>query len=113
MSRLLMRRAFGVVVSGLLVLTPGIAAQKPSGPQGESYASIATLPDWSGAWVRPFSEFEAELILARDPQDQTVPACDRNTRSCKLPPCSAWALPSLRTAPPRRDRCACPGGFPT
>ena len=68
MSRLLMRRAFGVVVSGVLGFTTGIAAQTPSGPQGESYASIATLPDWSGAWVRPFSEFEAELILARDPQ---------------------------------------------
>jgi hypothetical protein len=65
-SQLLMPR-LGVVVGGLLLLSSATAAQKPSGPQGESYASIARLPDWSGAWVRPFSEFEAELIRSRDP----------------------------------------------
>jgi hypothetical protein len=67
-SRLLKHWALGVAVSGLLIHTSVIAAQEPGAAPGESYVSIAWLPDWSGAWVRPFSDFEAELIRARDPQ---------------------------------------------
>lgn len=33
---------------------------QPRGPQGDTYASIAKLPDWSGIWVRPFADFAAE-----------------------------------------------------
>jgi hypothetical protein len=55
-------RTTGLAVASVLALVCTAAAQKPSGPQGESYATIPKLPDWSGAWVWPFHEFEAEGI---------------------------------------------------
>jgi hypothetical protein len=68
-----MRPAVGMIASGLLALTPAFAVQKPSGPQGDGYTSIANLPDWSGAWVWPFSDFEAENIRMRDPRNKNRP----------------------------------------
>jgi hypothetical protein len=58
-------RALGWAVAGLLAHAWTGAAQTPSGPQGESYSTIAKLPDWSGAWIWPFQEFEAETIRQR------------------------------------------------
>jgi hypothetical protein len=51
-----------LAAASLLAIVCTGAAQKPSGPQGESYATIPKLPDWSGAWVYPFHDFEAEGI---------------------------------------------------
>src|ERR1700743_2156824 len=31
-------------------LTPAVATGAPSGPQGDTWASIAKLPDWQGIW---------------------------------------------------------------
>jgi hypothetical protein len=67
------RCVFGFALAGVLAVALPAAAQKPSGPQGESYASIARLPDWSGAWVWPFSDFEAENIRVRDPKSPDRP----------------------------------------
>ena len=33
-----------------------VAAQRPAGNQGDTWADIATLPNWSGAWVVPFDD---------------------------------------------------------
>jgi hypothetical protein len=58
----------------ITTLTVGLAAPafaQRSGPQGESYASIAKLPDWSGIWVRPWAEFEEESAQRRDPANPT------------------------------------------
>ena len=38
------------------------------GPQGDTYASIQALPDWSGIWVWPFSAFTAVNEGLRDPK---------------------------------------------
>jgi hypothetical protein len=61
------RCVVGFALAGVLAVALPAAAQKPSGPRGESYAAIASLPDWSGAWVWPFSAFEAEGIRGRNP----------------------------------------------
>jgi hypothetical protein len=55
------------------VLTICLDAQQRSAPQGESYASIAALPDWSGVWVRPFADFAAENARDSDPGNATGP----------------------------------------
>jgi hypothetical protein len=69
--RLLTRRQF-VVVFGLAVALPA-PPQNPSARPGATYAAIASLPDWSGVWVRPFHEFEQEGQRWRDPKDPTSP----------------------------------------
>jgi hypothetical protein len=56
-----------------LLAVDRLAAQTPKELPGNTYSSVATLPDWSGAWVWPFSDFEAENIRRRDPKDQTGP----------------------------------------
>lgn len=61
-------------VAGVALITTAAAGQgKPAGPQGDSYASIAQLPDWSGVWVIPFGEFARENVRQRDPQDPSAP----------------------------------------
>lgn len=50
---------------------PGWAQQR--GPQGNTYASIAALPDWSGIWVLPFSDFIAESELSRNTEAPDAP----------------------------------------
>jgi hypothetical protein len=44
-----------------------------SGPQGETYASIEELPDWSGVWVIPFAAFRAEQLRRGNPQSPDAP----------------------------------------
>lgn len=73
MSTLSTPRTFGTLVIGVMMFASPIGAQKPSGPQGETYSSIAALPDWSGAWVWPFADFEAENIRMRDPKNTNRP----------------------------------------
>ena len=51
---------------------PGLAQQR-SGPQGEDWASIARLPDWSGAWIVPFEDFGLETQRFRNPQSPDAP----------------------------------------
>jgi hypothetical protein len=48
-------------------------AQPRSGSQGETYASIAELPDWSGVWVIPFAAFRAEQVRHGNPQSPDAP----------------------------------------
>ena len=58
----------------VLALAQGAAgAQSRSGPQGESYESIARLPDWSGVWVIPWAAFAQENVRARQPNDSMAP----------------------------------------
>lgn len=86
------------------------------GPQGDTYASIATLPDWSGIWVWPFSAFAAENEAMRDMRAPGAP---------RLTP-AALALREARVkevlsgsagsaAQPRAGTCtaARPAGMPT
>ena len=42
---------FRLAIFGLAVLTAmGSQAQTPASPQGDTWASIAKLPDWQGIW---------------------------------------------------------------
>lgn len=70
-------RSLGAVVWAVgfcALLSPTWAGQRSaSGPQGDTYQSIAQLPDWSGAWVIPFSEFNKENGRQRDPTDPNAP----------------------------------------
>jgi hypothetical protein len=59
--------------ASLLALAQGCLAQPRSGPQGDSYESIAKLPDWSGVWVLPWASFSAENIGMRRPGDPLAP----------------------------------------
>ena len=68
------RFAGAVVLLGTLfeTLGPAPSAQAPasaaSGP-----ASTPALPDWSGAWIRPFEPFVTENARLRNPVDPTAP----------------------------------------
>jgi hypothetical protein len=62
-----------VFITALSVGSAVPAFAQRSGPQGESYTSIATLPDWSGIWVRPWAEFEEENALRREPANPNPP----------------------------------------
>jgi hypothetical protein len=50
----------GCMAGSLLSATISAADLHASGPQGETYASVAKLPDWSGVWVIPFEAFAEE-----------------------------------------------------
>jgi len=68
----------GTVASGIFAISLAVcvvapAAAQPTGPQGDSYASIVMLPDWSGTWVRPWADFEAENTSWRDPANPNAP----------------------------------------
>ena len=99
MFRPLMHTVLVGAVSGVLAIASVAAAQKPSGLQGESYASIAKLPDWSGAWVWPFADFEAELIRSRDPKWANRPRLRPEYEKLR----SAAAQPATLDFRPRRQ----------
>ena len=92
------RFALAVAVSlGCMMPAIDVAAQKASGPQGDTYASIAKLPDWSGVWVIPFEAFAAENARNNEPGSTSRP---------RLTP-EAAAAPFSRVA-----SCGSPGGMP-
>jgi hypothetical protein len=66
-------RSLGIVVCAVAFNTSATATSagqvRLPGPQGDTYASIAQLPDWSGAWVIPFGEFARENGRQRVPDD--------------------------------------------
>jgi hypothetical protein len=52
MSPRLLTFKWRALVAGVIFLaTQPVAAQDRSSTPGNTYAFIATLPDWSGAWV--------------------------------------------------------------
>ena len=74
MPRRLIYCTIPVLITGSVFLgIASAAAQKPSGPQGDNYVSIAKLPDWSGAWVIPFDAFRNELQRHRNPDSPDAP----------------------------------------
>ena len=98
-----------LVTSGTLAVVEPAGAQQGSVNQRDSYASIAKLPDWSGAWVIPWEAFAAENERARDPKD---PGAPRFT--------AEYAAIRLANRPDNPDRprnvvlesCGRPGGMP-
>jgi hypothetical protein len=50
-----------------LLSCASVAWGEAKGPQGNDYASIARLPDWSGAWIIPWDAFAAENEQQRSP----------------------------------------------
>ena len=76
------------VCAVLLVVAP--AAQERRGPQGDTYASIAKLPDWSGVWVIPWEAFAAENVRNLDPKNPGAP---------QLTPASEAILAANRPVP--------------
>jgi hypothetical protein len=48
-------------------------APQAHGPQGDSYESIARLPDWSGVWVIPFQAFSDEGRRLNEPGSALAP----------------------------------------
>jgi hypothetical protein len=65
------RRCATLAVAATLVANAW--AQVPAGPQGDTYESIAKLPDWSGVWVLPWAGFEEENARSRQPADPMAP----------------------------------------
>ena len=101
-------------VSCVLVSALAIAAQRPSGPQGESYASMATLPDWSGVWVRPFAEFAAENASERDPASGVGPRLTPAVAAQRAASRERVSARADTAADPaiRGTSCSVPGGMP-
>ena len=62
-----------LIASWMLFGVASANAQQLSGPQGDTYASIARLPDWSGVWVVPFAAFRDELQRHRNPNSPDAP----------------------------------------
>ena len=63
----------GTLVVGYLLGAVSSAAGQSSALPGSSYAAIAALPDWGGAWVVPFEAFITENARQRDPKDPSAP----------------------------------------
>jgi hypothetical protein len=63
----------GVLVAGYVLSAVASIAGQSSILPGNSYASIAALPDWGGAWVVPFEAFTTENARQRDPKDPSAP----------------------------------------
>src|SRR5262244_4012017 len=70
-----------------LLLVESAAAQERRGQQGNTYSSIAKLPDWSGVWVIPWEAFAAENLRWLDPKNPGAP---------QLTPASAAILAANR-----------------
>lgn len=75
--------------------------------RGDTYASIAQLPDWSGVWVIPFNDFLRENLLQRVVGNRLSPP---------LTPAFAAMLAGQRRGSPTRkatnaERCL-PNGMP-
>jgi len=62
-----------VFVAALVSAAGPGSAQQRSGPQGDTWASIARLPDWSGAWIVPFAAFGEESRRFRAPGHPDAP----------------------------------------
>jgi hypothetical protein len=62
-----------VCVGFTLNLAASSVRQSTSSSPGDTYASIATLPDWSGVWVIPFEAFARENARERVPGSSTGP----------------------------------------
>jgi hypothetical protein len=62
-----------VLVMAVVSFAGPSLAQQGSGPQGDAWASIARLPDWSGAWIVPFDRFREESTRFRDPTHPDAP----------------------------------------
>ncbi len=72
MNRHVVTIATCVFATSLAMFAASPAAAQPVGPQGDTYATIVKLPDWSGIWVRPWADFEAENAR-RDENSKTPP----------------------------------------
>jgi hypothetical protein len=88
-TRFLLKVAGVCVATCALLLGDAAAAQKRPGQQGDTYSSIAKLPDWSGVWVIPWEAFAAENVRQRDPKNPGAP---------QLTPASAAILAEILAA---------------
>ena len=77
----------GLCLAICALLLVEASAQERRGPQGDTYSSIARLPDWSGVWVLPWQEFAAENVRNLDPKNPGAP---------QLTPASAAILSANR-----------------
>jgi len=66
-GRLLGTITLAAVAAGALGTVASAGQGRAAGPRRQGDGSIATLPDWSGAWVIPFSEFRKENLQQRNP----------------------------------------------
>ena len=62
-----------VLAMGVVSFAGPSLAQQRSGPQGDAWASIARLPDWSGAWIVPFATFREDSTRFRDTTHPDAP----------------------------------------
>ena len=100
-----MRRSGIICLVVLFSVTCGFAQSE--GRRGETYVSIAQLPDWSGVWVIPFDTFLRENVLQRVVGDPASPP---------LTPAFAKVLAGQRPGSPTRkatnaEQCL-PNGMP-
>lgn len=100
-----MTRAGIICLGVFLSVTCGFTQSE--GRRGDTYASIAQLPDWSGVWVIPFDDFMRENLRQRIIGDPASPP---------LTPAFAAVLAGQRLGSPTRkatnaEQCL-PNGMP-
>jgi hypothetical protein len=64
----------GAITVGVALSAAISCSKTGTQPQGNTYASIANLPDWSGAWVIPGRDFGEGEMHAHIPTDPLAPA---------------------------------------
>jgi hypothetical protein len=115
MSRLLMTRAVWLCLAACALKDAPVSAQQPRGPQGDTYASIAALPDWSGIWVWPFGAFAEENERWRDPDAKGSPRLSPKAVAIRQVRVKQLEVGQLSSGqPPRAGTCsATPDGMPS
>src|SRR5262245_25795098 len=88
--------------------TTSTAEQSTSSPQGDTYASIAKLPDWSGIWVIPFEAFAQEGARENAPGSVTGPPLTQEQVTMRAATLQKLASGEAKPEP----ECGPPGGMP-
>lgn len=67
-------RCLGTIVLASALCGRGAAAEADRrGPQGDTYESIAQMPDWSGVWIIPDLAFAASIQQDMNPMNPAAP----------------------------------------
>jgi hypothetical protein len=107
-----MRLVLGVAC--LLTGSTLLAAPQGSSQRGDTYESIARLPDWSGIWVFPFQAFIDENRQVNDPASTSGPQLSAAASAQRAAARRRLADRDTLVGKPveRSASCGAPGGMP-
>jgi hypothetical protein len=115
MPSALLKLVLGCVAGPVLSTIVSAAGPQASGPQGDTHASIAKLPDWSGVWVIPFEAFAQENARQNRPGSTSGPHLTPEfaaVRDAAIRRMLAGGRPDETAGPAGGVGCGGPGGMP-